>query len=668
MVETGRDLDGLCVNAIRMLAVDAVEKANSGHPGMPLGAAPMAYVIWTRFLRHNPKNPKWPNRDRFVLSAGHGSALLYSLLHLSGYDLSIDDMKNFRQYGSKTPGHPEYDLTPGVEATTGPLGQGMSMGVGMALAERFTAARYNRPGMELVDNYVYAIVSDGDLMEGVASEAASLAGHQKLGRLIYLYDDNGISIEGSTDLAFGEESLGRFESYGWHVQRVEDGNDLDAIEQAIRRAKDETERPSIISVRTHIGFGSPKQDKASAHGEPLGADAMESTKRNLGWNYKPFEVPGDALKHFRESVDRGARYEADWKETADAYRSDYPEDAARFAAEQAGELPAGWDEAIPTFKPGEKLATRAASGKVLNAIAKTLPNLIGGSADLGPSNKTTLAGEGSCLPNSPTGRNIHFGVREHAMGAIVNGMALYGGVIPYGATFLIFSDYMRPSIRLSALMDCHSIFVFTHDSVGVGEDGPTHQPIEQIASLRAIPDLTTIRPADANETGEALRIAISNRGPVVLALSRQGLPTFDREALHSSGNVEEGAYVLADSEGKPDVILIGTGSEVHTALAAKEELSKKGVSARVVSMPSWEIFEAQPESLRNAVLPPDVRARVAVEAGTSLGWYRWVGLDGRVVSIDRFGTSAPGSVAMDKLGINVENVVIAALDAVGRGS
>ena len=650
-----------------MLAVDAVEQANSGHPGMPLGAAPMAYVLWTKFLRHSPTNPNWPDRDRFVLSAGHGSALLYSLLHLTGYDLSLDEVKNFRQWGSRTPGHPEVGLTPGVEVTTGPLGQGFSMGVGMALAERFTAARYNKPDLRIIDNHIYAIVSDGDLMEGISSEAASIAAHQKLGKIVYLYDDNHISIEGSTDITFTEDVPRRFEAYGWHVQTVSDGNDLDAIERAIAAARDETARPSIIAVRTRIGFGSPKEDTASAHGEPLGPDGIRATRESFGFPAdKKFYVPEEAATHLGEAVERGKRYEADWKEVMDAYRSKYPEDAQRFTLELAGELPSGWDRKLPAFEPGKAIATRTSSGEVMNALAKALPNFIGGSADLGPSNKTTLKGLGDCEPDNPLGRNIHFGVREHAMGAIVNGMAIYGGVVPFAATFLVFSDYMRASIRIAAIGRTKSMFIFTHDSVGVGEDGPTHQPIEHLAALRAIPNLTVMRPADAVETEDSWRAALGGKGPVAFALSRQNLPTFDRTALKTEGDATKGAYVLSDCDGTPNIILIASGSEVQATVAAKETLSGKGFGVRVVSMPSWELFESQPESYRNSVLPPSVKARVAVEAGSTMGWHRWVGDEGRVVGIDRFGASAPCDTVMEKLGISAENVVKAAMDVAKR--
>jgi len=661
-----RKLDELCINAIRMLAVDAVEKANSGHPGMPLGAAPMAYVLFTKFLRYNPKNTSWPDRDRFILSAGHGSALLYSLLHLTGYDVSLDEVKNFRQWGSITPGHPESTLTPGVEVTTGPLGQGISMGVGMAIAERYQAARFNKPDIGLIDHNIYSIISDGDLMEGISSEAASIAGHQKLGKIVYLYDDNHISIEGSTDITFTEDVMNRFDAYGWHVQRVADGNDLAAIEDAIAKAKAETARPSLIAVRTHIGYGSPKHDKASAHGEPLGPDAMRETRKFFGWpEDKPFYIPEEAAAHLRQAVERGEKLEADWQEKMQAYRKRYPAEAEEFDREQKGELPRGWDGSIPAFDQGKGVATRAASGKIMNAMAKVLPNFLGGSADLAPSNKTILEGMGDLSPDDPAGRNLHFGVREHGMGAIVNGMATYDGLIPYAATFLVFSDYMRPAIRIAALSRAHSIFVFTHDSVGVGEDGPTHQPVEHLASLRLIPGLAVIRPADANETSEAWRVAVARKGPSALILSRQTLPTLYRATLGAASDLSKGAYVLADSREAPALIIMASGSEVHVALDAKEVLDAKGVATRIVSMPSWELFDEQPESYRKSVLAPDVRARIAVEAGSSMGWHRFVGEEGRVIGIDRFGASAPGEQVMEKLGISVQRVVEEALALLG---
>ena len=665
------DLDQLCVNTLRFLSVDAVEQAKSGHPGLPLGAAPIAYVLWDRFLRHNPRNPAWFNRDRFILSAGHGSALLYSLLHVTGYDLPLQQLQRFRQWGSMTPGHPEHGDTPGVEATTGPLGQGFGMGVGMAMAERFLAHYFNmsperagqRAGFDLVDHYTYAIVSDGDLMEGVASEAASLAGRLCLGKLIYLYDDNDISIEGHTDLTFTEDVGRRFEAYGWHVPSVEDGNDLAAMEKAIRAAQGEMRRPSLIIVRTHIGYGSPKQDMAEAHGEPLGPEAAQETKKKLGWPLEPaFHIPDEALAHLREAVQRGAQLEAGWQERLHAYRQHCPDRAAEFDQVVRGELPEHWDADVPAFAPDDgPMATREASGKVMNGLARRLPTFIGGSADLAPSTKTLLEDYDEFTSGGSAGRNIRFGVREHAMGAVVNGMALHGGVIPYGATFLVFSDYMRPSLRLASMMRARSIFVYTHDSIGLGEDGPTHQPVEHLMSLRAIPGLTLLRPADANETAAAWRVAIEHDGPVALALTRQKLPVLDSERHGIAEGLTKGAYVLADAEaGAPDVILIATGSEVHLVLAAREELAARGVPARVVSMPSWELFDEQPADYRQQVLPPAI-PKLAVEAGVPRGWHDYVGDKGDVIGLDRFGASAPGNIVMEQLGFSVDRVVERAL-------
>jgi len=657
-----KDLDDLCVNTIRMLSADCVEKAQSGHPGMPMGASSMAYVLWTRFLSHNPLNPGWPNRDRFVLSAGHGSMLLYSLLHLTGYDLPLEELLNFRQWGSKTPGHPEYQHTPGVETTTGPLGQGFGNGVGMAIAERYLAAKFNRPGHEIINHFIYGIVSDGDLMEGVTHEAASLAGHLKLGKLIYLYDDNHISIEGPTDLAFTENRAARFEAYEWHVQQVEDGNDLKAIEKAITNAQKETERPSLIAVRTHIGYGSPnKQDKASAHGEPLGADEIKLTKENLRWPLDPaFHIPDEALNHFRQAIEQGKESENQWKALFSSYKEAYPEEGAAWENLINGGLPDDWEKDIPVFEPDSKgIATRVASGKVLNAVAPYLPNLIGGSADLAPSNKTMVQGADTFQNDNGGGRNFHFGVREHGMGSVLNGMALYGGLIPYGGTFLVFSDYMRPPIRLAALMGLHIIYVFTHDSIGLGEDGPTHQPIEQLSALRAIPNLTVIRPCDANETAEAWRFAINHKdGPTALALTRQNVPTLDGNVFASADNLNRGAYVLSDAKNqKPDAILIASGSEVHIANEAAQKLEQADISTRVVSMPSWELFEQQPEDYQKKVLPPDVKAKIAVEAGIPLGWHRYVGEAGKVIGIDHFGASAPYLVIYEKFGITADHIV-----------
>ncbi|HEX5599635.1 MAG TPA: transketolase, partial [Hyphomicrobiaceae bacterium] len=659
-------IDQLSINTIRFLSVDAVEKANSGHPGLPMGAAPMAYVLWTRFLKHNPTNPSWANRDRFVLSAGHGSMLLYSLLYLTGYDVPLEQIKQFREWGSTTPGHPEHGLTPGVEVTTGPLGQGFANGVGMAIAEAYLAARYNRPDHEIVNHYTYALVSDGDLMEGVSAEAASLAGHLKLGKLIYLYDDNHITLSAATHITFTEERAMRFAAYGWHTQTVENGNDLSAIERALRAAQAEKERPSLILVRTHIGYGSPhKQDTFEAHGSPLGQEEVKLTKQALGWPIDPpFYTPEKALAHFRLAVENGKRAEAEWNARVSVYLKAFPNLAREFQQGLAGELPKGWDTDIPIFAADPKgMATRVASGKVLNSIDPKLPSLIGGSADLDPSTHTALTAMGDFENPSDesgnlqgstgggwsyVGRNLHFGVREHAMGSIANGLAVHGGVIPFTATFLIFSDYMRPPIRLAALMEQRVIFVFTHDSIALGQDGPTHQPVEQLASLRAIPHLIVIRPCDANETAVAWRVAIETRDrPVALVLTRQDVPTLDRAHYAAADGLRRGAYVLADApNGKPDIILIGTGSEVSLIVAAGHRLTAKEINVRIVSMPSWELFDTQPRSYRDAVLPPSVRARLAVEAGASQGWCKYAGDEGDVIGVDRFGASAPGEVVM----------------------
>lgn len=658
-------LDQLSINTIRMLAADAVQKAKSGHPGMPMGAAAMAYVLWTRFLKHNPANPKWPDRDRFVLSAGHGSMLLYSMLHLTGYGLMLDDIQHFRQWESKTPGHPELGITPGVETTTGPLGQGFANGVGMAIAERWLAAQFNRPGHTIVDHYTYAIVSDGDLMEGVSSEAASLAGHLNLGKLIYLYDDNHISIDGSTSLAFTEDVGRRFEAYGWHVQRLSDGNDLVAVEAAIRAAQAETSRPSLILCRTHIGYGSPnKQDSNKAHGEPLGEEEVKLTKQKLGWPLTPaFLIPEEARQEFRKALARGKAWEAEWEQRFAAYAAAFPEKAARWEQYMSGKLPDGWDAGLPAFAPGDPaLATRAASGKVLHALSPKVTNLLGGSADLAPSNNTYVQGVPEFQSGSYTGRNFRFGVREHAMGSISNGMALHGGLRPYTGTFLIFSDYMRPAVRLAALMQAPVIFTFTHDSIGLGEDGPTHQPIEHLAALRAIPDLSVIRPADSNETVEAWRVALTHSGPTCLILTRQNLPVLDRTRMQPGGGLARGAYVLADpQQGTPQIILIATGSEVAVAVGAQKLLAEKGVAARVVSMPSWDLFDRQPQSYRDSVLPPTVTARVAVEAAVPLGWHKYIGPAGDIIGMTRFGASAPGPVNFEKFGFTAENVAARAM-------
>ncbi len=649
------DLQSRAINTLRFLSADAVQQANSGHPGLPMGAAAMAFTLWTRHLRHNPRNPRWPGRDRFILSGGHGSMLLYSLLHLTGYDLSLGELKNFRQWGSLTPGHPEYGLTPGVEMTTGPLGQGFATGVGMAIAAAHLAAAYS-PG--LFDNFIYAIVTDGDLMEGVASEAASLAGHLQLGRLIYLYDDNHISIDGPTDLAFTEDRAARFEAYGWHVQKVDDGNDVEAIDRAIQAAKLDP-RPSLIAVRTTIGYGAPKkQGTAKVHGEPLGDEELNAAKDNLGWPKEPrFFIPGDVAEFFCEAVERGRKLEADWQARFDEFKRANPEKGAELQRRLEGKLPAGWESALPVFPADAKgMATRAASGKVINALAPILPELLGGSADLAPSNNTKIEGSPAFQKDSPQGRNFHFGVREHGMAAALNGMALFGGLIPYGGTFLIFSDYARPAIRIAALSHIPSIFVFTHDSVGLGEDGPTHQPVEHLAALRAIPNLTVIRPADANETTQAWKAAIENRrGPTLLALTRQAVPMFEPS---NPPMVGKGAYVLKDfGKKKPELILMASGSEVSLIYAAAQKLAEEGRSVRAVSFPSWELFEKQDEAYRESVLPKKIQARLAVEAGVSLGWERYVGASGKVISIERFGASAPYKVIFEKFGLTVENVV-----------
>jgi transketolase len=665
------DLQNRAINTIRFLAADAVQRANSGHPGMPMGAAAMAYTLWTRHLRFNPQNPDWLDRDRFVLSGGHGSMLLYALLHLTGYDLSIDDIKNFRQWGCRTPGHPENYCTPGVEVTTGPLGQGMGNAVGMAIAEKHLAAVFNRPGHEIVNHYTYAIVTDGDLMEGISNEAASLAGHHQLGKLILLYDDNRISIDGSTDVAFTENRGARFESLGWHVQSVGDGNDVAAIDQAIANAKEDPQ-PSIIMVRTHIGFGMPnKQDTAKAHGEPPGEEELEAAKRNLGWPLEPrFLVPDDVLEHFRDAITRGEEMERSWDAKMEDYRKKHPELAKEFERRMSGRLPQGWDKDLPIYDADETgVATRNSSGDVINALAPHLPELFGGSADLTGSNKTWIKGHPSFQRDSPEGRNFFFGVREHAMGAIVNGIAAHGGFIPYGATFLIFSDYMRPAIRISALSKHRSVWVFTHDSIGLGEDGPTHQPVEQLAALRAIPDIIVLRPCDANEVVEAWKIAINRSGgPTLMALTRQKVPILDRNTYSPASGLARGAYVLADlGDAPPEVILMATGSEVSLITKAGEKLSEEGVNVRLVSFPSWELFEEQSEEYRHSVLPPDVKARLAVEAGRSQGWQRWVGDKGAIMAVETFGASAPNKIIFEKYGFTVENVINQIRVLMGRG-
>lgn len=669
-------LDELSVNAIRMLSIDAVQKAESGHPGLPMGAASMAYVLWTHFLKHNPSNPQWYDRDRFVLSAGHGSMLLYSLLYLTGYEVSLAQIKQFRQWGSITPGHPESELTPGVEVTTGPLGQGFANGVGMAIAEAHLAARYNRSGFKIFDHFTYGLVSDGDLMEGVASEAASLAGHLKLGKLIYLYDNNHMTLSASTSLTFTEDCAKRFDAYGWHTHIINDGNDLKAIDKAIEAARQETTRPSLILVKTHIGYGSPhKHDTFEAHGSPLGAEEVKLTKQNLGWPIKPsFYVPKKVLQHFRKAVMKGKKSEKEWHTSFRAYEKKYPKQASEIHQFIKKEIPQGWHKNIPHFAADSKgIATRDASYKVMQVISASIPGLIGGSADLNPSTKTELINFGNFEDPATargdlqgaldggwnyTGRNIFYGVREHAMGAISNGLATFDGLIPFASTFLIFSDYMRPAIRLAALMEIQVIYVFTHDSIGLGEDGPTHQPVEQLASLRAIPRLIVIRPADANETAVAWQIAIEKRHqPVALILTRQKVPTLDREIYSSAEGLRHGAYILADPlKGKAELILIATGSEVGLIVAAARQLEKQKIRVRIVSMPSWELFEAQSKHYRESVLPPSISLRLAVEAGVAQGWARYVGDKGEVISVEKFGASAPGEIVLEKYGFSVKNV------------
>lgn len=660
-------LDQLCITTLQTLCIDAVDKANSGHPGAPMENAPFGFQLFTRHLRHNPKNPNWVNRDRFVLSAGHGCMLLYGLLHLTGYDLSLDEIKNFRQWGSKTPGHPEYGHTSGVETTTGPLGQGISTAVGMALAERFLATYFNRPGHDIIDYFTYVLCSDGDLMEGVASEACSLAGTQRLGKLICFYSDNRITIDGSTDLAFKENVATRFLAYDWHVQSVE-GGDLKQISAALKAAQAETSRPSMIVMRTHIGLGSPnRQDTSKAHGEPLGKEETKLTKQNYGWSYtEPFTIPDEALTVYRSCVERGAELEAQWNEQFEAFKKDFPEVAAFFENAFDGQLPAGWDSDIPTFE--EDMATRQASGTVINAIAPKFPFLLGGSADLAPSNNTLIKGSEAQCADHPDGRNFHFGVREHGMGAALNGMALSKALVPYGGTFLIFSDYMKPAIRLAAVMGLRVIYVFTHDSIGLGEDGPTHQAVEQLAGLRAIPNCTVIRPADANEVAEAWRFAIRHQtGPVAIALTRQKVPTFDRTVFAAAAALPKGAYILSDVEdGAPDLILLGSGSELQWAVGAKEKLALDGIKARVVSIPSWELFDKQPKEYRDLVLPPSVRKRIAIEAGSPMGWHKYVGDEGEVIAMPGFGASAPANVLFEKFGFNTENVTARAKALLGR--
>jgi transketolase len=681
-----KELENRCINTIRIFSADAVQYANAGHPGMPMGAAAMAYTLWTGFLKHNPRNPLWFDRDRFVLSAGHGSMLLYSLLYLTGYDLPLDEIKRFRKWGSKAPGHPERGQTPGVEVTTGPLGQGFGNGVGLAIAEAWLAARYNRPGHKIVDHYTYAICGDGDLMEGISQEAASIAGHLRLGKLIYLYDQNHISLAGSTGIDFTEDVSNRFEASGWHTRTVPDGNDTEDVASAIREAQAEDRKPSLILTRTHIGYGSPhKQDNFTAHGDPLGEDELQATKKALGWpTMDKFYLPEDAVEYFRRAIPRGTQLEDDWRNRFDAYKQQFPKEAAEYEAIMNGNLPEAWDVDLPKWKPTDKqIATRAAGGEVINALAKRIPSLVGGSADLNPSTRTPLKGLGDFQSPevsgpgtlgavggewSYAGRNIAFGVREHAMGAIVNGIAAHGGLLPFSATFFTFSDYMKPAIRLGALSRLKVIYIFTHDSIGLGEDGPTHQPIEHLAGLRGVPGLTVIRPADPNETTEAWTFAIRNSGPTLLVLTRQTVPHLDRSAAKDP-DVTRGAYVLAEAYGgSPDVILIGTGSEVSLCMAAREKLKGHGVQARVVSMPSWSLFEAQEESYRESVFPRAIKKRVTVEAASPVGWHRWAGDEGVVIGVERFGASAPGQDVFDHLGFTADHVAAAALRVLGRNS
>lgn len=654
-------LEQTCINTVRILAADAVQQANSGHPGTPMGLAPMGHVLWTKSMNYNPQKPWWANRDRFILSAGHACMLQYSFLYLTGYDVTLDDIKNFRQLHSKTAGHPEYGLLSGIEVTTGPLGQGFANGVGFAIAHKYMASRYNKPDFDIFDYKIYAICSDGDLMEGVTAEAASLAGHLRLGNLIYLYDDNNITIEGNTDLAFSEDVSTRFEAYGWHVQVLDDGNDTHALSKAIMNAQQETGRPSLIRVRTHIGYGSPnKVDTASAHGSPLGEAEVKLVKENFGFDPdKYFEVPDEVLNYYRDAGRRGIKKEDEWNELYQAYREKHKELASEYELLSRGELPAGWKEKLPVFPAGkEKMATRKASGKVLNAIADSLPTLIGGSADLAPSTDTDLDGYKSFSAKQYDGRIFHFGIREHSMGAILNGMALSNCIIPYGATFLIFSDYMRPPIRLAAIMKIRTIFIYTHDSIGLGEDGTTHQPVEQLIGLRSIPNLTVIRPADANETAHAWRVALEHSGgPVALILTRQGIPVIDQEKYAKAWQLEKGAYVLSESEGTPQIILLGTGSEVQLLIEAQEKLKGLNIAARVVSMPSWELFNKQDEKYKEGVFPKRLRKRLAVEAGSPFGWHQYVTDEGDVIGINQFGESAPGEEVMKEYGFTVANVV-----------
>ncbi|WP_290664579.1 transketolase [Ignavibacterium sp.] len=669
MTEQKFSIEQLAINTIRTLAIDAVQKANSGHPGMPLGCAPIVYLLYYKLMKHNPSNPNWINRDRFILSAGHGSMLLYSVLHLSGYDLSLDELKNFRQWNSKTPGHPEYGHTPGVETTTGPLGQGFATAIGMAVARDYLASIFNKDEFKLFDHYIYGICSDGDLMEGISHEAASFAGHHKLGKIIFFYDDNRITIEGKTDLTYSDDVQKRFEAYGWNVYRVEDVNNLSELENATNLARQNSDKPCLIITRTHIGYGSPnKQDTAAAHGAPLGVEEVKLTKKNLGWHYdEDFFIPAEVKKHFAGVKDCGKEAEELWNRQFEEFKKKYSSEAELFERIFNGNYGNEWENHLPEFS--EAMATRAASGKVLNAIAPYLPTLIGGSADLAESNNTHLKEFKSFSSDNKSGRNLHFGVREHAMGAMLNGMALYGGLIPYGGTFLIFSDYLRPALRLSALMKLRTIFVFTHDSIGLGEDGPTHQPIEQLAALRAIPNVIVVRPADPNETTEAWHFAINHKGgPVLLVLTRQKVECFDRNSLASASELLKGAYILKDSSSEPDIILMASGSEVGLIMKASEKLEAEGIKTRVVSFPSWEIFEMQSEDYKRKVLPSEIKTRLAVEAGVKQGWEKYVGEKGDVICMNSFGASAPDKVLFEKFGFTVENVIKKAKEIISKKS
>ncbi len=655
-----KDIVQKSIDTVRVLSTDAVQKANSGHPGTPMALAPLGHILWTQVMRYNPKNPQWANRDRFVLSCGHACMLQYSYLYLTGYGISLDDIKNFRQLHSITAGHPEYGLTPGIEVTTGPLGQGFANGVGMAIAQKYMAARYNKPDFGIFDYKIYAICSDGDIMEGITSETASLAGHLKLGNMIYFYDDNTITIEGHTDLAFNEDVKKRFEAYGWHVQKVDDVNDLEALSQAIKNAQEESERPSLIKVKSVIGYGSPnKHNTAAAHGAALGEEEVKLVKKNFGFDPdKNFAVPEDVLDYYRKAGEKSAQQEKSWDESFKKYKQRHPALAKEYETISAGILPDGWEQKLPVFEPGDKMATRKASGKTLNAIADFLPQLVGGSADLAPSTNTNQDGYKSFSYKHRDGRNFHFGIREHAMGAVLNGMVLSKYLIPYGATFLVFSDYMRPPLRLAAIMKVRIIMVFTHDSIGLGEDGTTHQPVEQLIGLRTVPNMMVIRPADANETAQAWKVAIKHtEGPVALLLTRQGVPIIDQGKYAEAKNLEKGAYILSDSDGDPDLILIGTGSEVHLILKAQEKLRESNIQVRVVSMPCWSLFNSQGEAYREQVLPSKIRKRLAVEAGSTMGWLRYVTEEGEIIGVDKFGESAPGEEVMEEYGFSVENVV-----------